>query len=138
MRIKLFEEYLDGDNSFELCSSDYLLDIEREDLTNDELVYIQKISSELGLNYKFEIKELKPVLNPNTWLMVRRGNVIEGDIFGDNKYHLHITIWKYQDEWYQVAIKKTIKVNGNFEEGTDTYKCDQLSGISDLIKYIVK
>ena len=115
--IKLFEAF--ESSSYELCSSDYLLDMDREDFNDDELIYLKKFISGLGLRYKLEIKEL-----------TSECNVITGEIFG----YFSITIRKWVDEWYRVSTTKRFVRSHKH----NYYKCDQLNGIEELIKDKIK
>ena len=135
--LKLFEEF--ESSSYEVCSIHTQLDMDREDFNGDELLYLKKFISGLGLKYILEIKESKPILNPTTWRMQRRCNIITGEIFTTHhqfwpKGQYSIVIFKYVDEWYQVRIE----MDDNTVHNTESYKCDQLNGIEELIKDKIK
>jgi hypothetical protein len=134
--IKLFESF---EKSYEVCSIHTQLDMDREDFNGDELLYLKKFISGLGLKYILEIKESKSILNPTTWTLQRRCNIITGEIFTTHhqfwpKGQYSIVIFKYVDEWYQVRIE----MDDNTVHNTGSYKCDQLNGIEELIKDKIK
>jgi hypothetical protein len=75
--------------------------------------------------------------------MKKYGYFIDPTSWNDKCYMYEM--WKYQDEWFEVDIQETIsrsiekKGEIKYKNYTQTkcYKCDQLSGLEELINDIL-